>query len=125
MEKTYSIEIKVSEEQIIDLLANGLAGVCGFDNIDYDSRDYQEAKTSLIAEGKTDLCREDIWARMLFLNKSLKLHDSEEDEDEGWHDLKLENILKQNVDWKKLEDGDFFDNDAILQIACYGEVIYG
>jgi len=126
MKKTFTVSKEINEEQIVNLLANGLADVCGFDNIDYISNQYGEAKKQLLSEGKNDLCREDVLARMLFLGYSIKLHESEESENKGWYDLTLDNILKQNIDFDKLEEnGDFYDNDAILQIACYGKVIYG
>lgn len=56
-----------------------------------------------------------------------------------WHDVGIEDILKAieqygkegyandcGADLEKIvEDGDFYDADAVIQIAMYGEVIYG
>lgn len=124
MEKTITKTIHFTEENIMNLLANGLAEEMSFSYVDWDENDYREAKESLKQEGKTDLCREDVWARMLVQGKALMLFDAE-DEDEHF-DLTLDKIVDQDINWRRLEeDGDFYDNDAILQKAVFGKVIYG
>ncbi len=106
------------------LLANGLSDHCGICGVDYNESYYTDAENELLEIGfsNDDICHEDIQAQMLLDGRSIKLLDEEGE----WHDLTLPSIVGQNIDWKELEDnGDFYDNNAILQTAIFGEVIYG
>lgn len=49
-----------------------------------------------------------------------------------WHDVDIVGLLNAMIDHtghadfkKLLDEGDFWDADAVIQIAMYGEVIYG
>lgn len=111
-------------EHIVDLLSNGLSDTCGIVSLDYDEHDYENAKMYLLSLGyeKDEICKEEIWAQILFDDKPLILTDEESDE----HYMYLEDIEKQNIDWNTLEnEGDFLDNNAIIQTAVFGEVVYG
>ena len=115
---------KENFNHIVDLLANGLSDILGIESIDFDELDYKQAKQELLDLGyeKDEICREDVWAQILFDGKPLLLTDEEDDE----HKMFLKNIESQNIDWEWLEDnGDFYDNNAILQKAIFGEVVYG
>lgn len=108
-------------EHISCLLANGLSDVCGFVAVDYNEDAYMMSDYELQKEG-LEPCHEDVEAQMLLNGMYLILID----EDDEKHHLTLNKILKLNIDWEKLEnEGDFYDNNAILQEAIYGEVIYG
>lgn len=112
---------EILREHLSSLLANGLSDYCGFVDVDYIEADYEQADKQLIEKG-FDPCHEDVQAQMLMNGKSIVLIDEEGEA----HKLTLRKILKLNVDWEKLEnEGDFYDNNAILQEAIYGEVIYG
>ena len=117
-------------EHLSNLLANGFADVCGFIDVDYNENAYEMARYELyvINKHKDVACHEDIQAQMLLTNGYLILTDEEGEK----HHLTLKKILKvtecsENFQgWEKLEnEGDFYDNNAILQEAIYGEVIYG
>ena len=115
---------KENFEHIVDLLANGTSGICGFETIDWKEEDYDYAYKDLLDKGykEDDICREDIWAQILFNGKPLILIDEEGES----HNLYLKDIEELHVNWQWLEDnGDFYDNNAILQRAVYGEVVYG
>ena len=88
------------------------------------SKDYDYAYKDLLDRGykEDDICREDIWAQILFNGKPLILIGEEGES----HNLYLKDIEELHVDWQWLEDnGDFYDNNAILQKAIFGEVVYG
>ena len=115
---------KENFEHIVDLLANGLADICGIEALDHKEEDYDYAYKDLLDLGyaEDDICREDIWAQILFNGKPLILTDEEGEN----HNLYLTDIENQHVNWEWLENnGDFYDNNAILQKDIFGEVIYG
>jgi hypothetical protein len=134
---------KVSDDLTLDdistVLSDGLSYALAFDDVDYDSSDYFEAKDKLIKEGadENELTVEDIQAKMLVMGFKLKLHEV----DVGWHDLTLEKFINGiNLSLKEFEDkgmtrlgaisrlldeGDFYDYEGVLQNAIFGKVIYG
>lgn len=115
---------KTNFEHIVCLLSTGFSGVCGITAVDFKEEHYQRAYRQLLKEGfkDEDICKEEIYAKMLFNGDFLLL----DDEDGNTNRLLLKDIEKQNIDWDDLEcNGDFLDNNAILQTAIYGEVIYG
>lgn len=133
---------KLTLKALSDLLANGFADRCGFDAVDFDKGDYEKAKARLAdAMGCEDFFVEDVQAEMLFEGKSLRLHMAESADDEDWNDLTLEGVLKGLALYDADENFagtardvcngdpqailDFWDYDAILQYAVYGEVIIG
>ena len=167
MEKTFKINIKIDEDDLIDLLANAIGDSCGFAWWGYDDEEYRKTKADLIAELKPDaddqICMEEVLARMLFKGKKLKLLDPESEWHwsghepgemlwnaqiiaEGcvpvggeWHEVGIEDIVRGiqlygesgccsdcGPNLKKIvEEGDFWDADAVFQFAAYGELIYG
>ena len=79
-----------------------------------------------------DLCREDKWAKVLLRGGSIMLYDVEEEEE---HVLDLHMIYvgatKLMEEHEKVmanifeEEDDFYDNDAVIQYAIFGEWVYG
>ncbi len=77
-------------------------------------------------------CREEIWADVL-LNGGFFLVEDLEDEKEYKLSLKdfekgLRKLISdypQNYTNIMTEEGDYYDNDAMLQCAVFGDVIYG
>lgn len=162
-EKTIVIETKINEGQLCDLISNAKGDSCGVGWWkEKDESEYDAARAELVAEGNTEPCLEEVWARLLFNGGKLMLLDPESDwhwkghkdgemlwnwqiqtegtEPEGgeWHEVGLDEIVKgltkyfeespatgcgnlQNI----LEEGDFWDADAVFQYAMYGELIYG
>ena len=103
---------------------------CSF--IDFNEKDYDEAKTLLQLRMDDDhICREHVWAEMLMNKKPLILSTYEDDET---HELTLtfDNVRlataqliakgKISVD---MQDWDCSDCDMIVQQAVFGEVVYG
>lgn len=141
-------ELEITEDQLTDLIANTVCDCCGVRWWKSENKqDYKDAKAELKAEGRENLCAEEIWSRMIFNGKKIMLLDPESDwdwnndgEPEGgdWYAVGLEEIKSglakyfeegyatgcKNVQ-KVLDEGDFWDTDAIFQYAMYGEVIYG
>ena len=135
---------KVSDDITLDdistVLTVGLSYALAFDDVDYDTDAYYEAKDRLINEEGADedeLTVEDIQAKMLAIGAKLKLHEV----DVGWHDLTLEKFIDGiNLSLKEFEDkgmtrlgaisrlldeGDFYGYEGVLQNAIFGKVIYG
>lgn len=140
--RTRNLEINytLTETIVEDILANGFASVCGFDEVDFDKSEYLTAKQSLLDEGLTSPVIEQVEARMLFMGFKLRLHMAEERHDEEWYDLTLADIMDGLRKYAKdpingsVEDFiigdpdcrlDFYDYDAVLQYATYGEVLIG
>ena len=77
-------------------------------------------------------CREDIWAYNLLHGGFLLVADVEEDED---YRLSLKDIIKGfeivMLNYPRMyasimkEEGDFYDYDAVIQCAVFGELTYG
>ena len=140
----FQVNYTLTQEAIADVFANGLwMGQCGFDDIDFDKGDYEEAKNELIyAQGMDEelVCAEDVEAKMLLMGKTIRLHMAEEREDEEWYDLTLDKLIEGvkkygehpiNGSLRDVLEGDpdckldATDYDAILQYACFGEVLIG
>lgn len=138
----FSIAYQLTHGVIVDILSNGLwQGACGFDNVGFDEADYDEAKEALKAKGfERELCVEDVFAQMLLMGRKLRLHMAEEREDEKWYELTLDKLIEGVKAYAKkpvngslydLLEGDpngrldSHDYDAVLQYACYGDVIIG
>lgn len=139
--KRFAVDYELTHEVIATILTDGLWGI-GFDSVDYDEGDYKTAKEALLAEGyeKSSITIEDVQARMLLDGKAIRLHMAEERPNEEWYDLTLDTLIdglrKYGNDpingtlWDVLNgdpDGrlDAYDYDAILQYACYGDVLIG
>lgn len=116
------LEIEVKEmtrEEIVEILSCGLSGSywCGVDN---STQEYKQAQGD---------CIEDKLAYMLLNGQSVVLYDIEEDDKN--YELTLDKLYSAMGKYLKtspnasIEDFDFCDGDNILQIALFGEVIYG
>lgn len=128
-------------ETIVDILSNGLAQECGFDKVDYEWDDYDKAKQALLDSGFENPCLEDVQAQMLMMGLPLRLHMAEEEPDKEWYVLTVDKLIEgiEKYDASKNWKGrawdvcngdpesrlDFWDYDAILQFALYGEDIIG
>ena len=132
LEKQVTIKKLTHDEAV-----NFLSGVNSYSsywcsNWDAESEfEYRNAKQRLTQRmGEDEICFEDVLAEVLLSSHSIILTDEEEGEE---YTLTIEN-LKQAIG-KALEDGtvspdleyewDCEDCDSILQIALFGEVIYG
>lgn len=134
--------VAITFDAVVNVLANSLSGgICGFDDIRYSQDDYCKARQALINEGVEDPCIEEVQAQMLLMKLPIQLHMAEERRDEEWYDLTIDKLMEgikkyslsdhyegkvwdvanQDPDCKM----DFYDYDAILQFACYGEDIIG
>lgn len=119
----------VTIDEIISVLSDGFADSCGFDRVDNESsiiiENYKKAKAELIRDNVTDICLEDIQAKSLQQGGFIIVLEPEEGGG-FWHSINarqlVDAIKKQKIDF---EDADFYDFDAVLQIAAYGDVIYG
>lgn len=118
-------------------LCNGMSMMAGYGiQIDYNEKDYREAKLSLKDYMKkgivetTDICLEDVWVQILRIGKELKFINSE-DEDRKIVAINIEQVYKRlpKVPIRHLADMVTGDDDAItadviLQTVFYGEVLY-
>lgn len=131
------VNVQIDEEDLSTLLANACADVCGFSGAkEKDRKSYNAAKKQLIAEGAILPCVEDIWARMLLNGGSMEFTDPEDGRE---IEVNIHDIAKAVIDYGNshvasdlgpslkaiAEDGDFYDADAVIQFAMYGNVIYG
>lgn len=144
MEKTLKVDIKVNEEDLSCLISNAMSSNGSFAWWDYDDDKYKEAKAELESEGKSEICREDVLARLLFKGGKLRLLDPdsewhwsghEKDEilwncqvvaehcvPEGgeWHEVGLEDIIKGAVLYAEAHCVN--DCGADIRIICeYGD----
>lgn len=151
METKFSItkDITMSEEQLTDLLSMASDYSVGFDYwAHYDNlitmgdNNYRAARASLLAEGvdSEKICLEQVWARMLFMGKSLYVLEAEGDADEDscWYEITLEKIVEGIKMYFEdeysnniisfgdlIDNGDGEDADTVFQLAAYGDVVFG
>lgn len=151
MEIKFSItkDITMSEEQLTDLLSMASDYSVGFDYwAHYDNlisrgdNNYKVARASLLAEGidPEEICLEQVWARMLFMGKSLYVLEAEGDDEEDscWYEITLKKIIEgikmyfegeysdNIISFEDLiNNGDGEDADTVLQLAVYGNVVFG
>ena len=141
MENKTMAKLNMDERQhLVDLLANATSGMLAFTAIDYDEEDAKKAVNELKTKLHfTDdmICREDVWLQILADGNSLILTETDEGGGND-HKLTLLKLLKgidmyfksdygcKAKNFEELEEnGDFYDNEAILQLAIFGDVIYG
>lgn len=117
----------LKEDNLVDLLSTAFYGSSWF------SATREEKYDHLIKP--TSECREEKWADILKGGGKIKVIDWEEDEEE--HDLSLDDIVKglEKLAEKHLHvytrvmtfdgDADFYDADAVIQFAIFGEWVYG
>lgn len=130
-----------SLDDVVTLLSDGLSMECGFCGVDYKIEDYGAARESLLDKGVREeaLCHELVEAEMMLIGKDFWLIESEADKR---HLLTIEKIIKgldmyvktvmneigctkTHAIIKALDEGDFCVYNSILQMACFGEVVYG
>lgn len=112
----FSIETTVSAEQIENIIVSSLEGASaywvGIDNT-----------TPEWANEPEDLPVSQYATQLLLEGKTIKLYDIE-DEDEQW-ELDLPKLLK-GIGKAMSEGYDITDDvDAVLQLALFGELVYG
>ena len=144
------ITIKITKEDIVNLISSAIDGICYWGNIVPNARPYEEAQKRLCAHAEPDYddgevgC-EEVIAQILFDGKSVTVRDIEDDE-ESW--LSLSNLsygiqkavqggYYSDYNWL-VPDGDGSCKwhletsridaevaDAIIQLSVLGEIVYG
>jgi len=120
------------EEIFFNAMCNGLSNVSYWEfEIDYNSEDYQSAKESLLNNGKSSVCYEEVFMEMLKTGKSIDFVDLGCD-GEYTKSLTMD-MINKNIDKTPMnnlfnvaqEQDDSFDADAILQSVLFEEIIFG
>ena len=100
--------------------------------IDYEGKDYVNAKVKLIKSKQNSLCQEDVFACMILKGKGIKIVDCEDETNVVLFDIRKFNQNISKCDYsdiiKLLDDNgdyDFYTTDAVLQCLIFGEVTYG
>lgn len=122
----YTIKKKITEEQIKDIIIDGIESGIGYWAMLHNDTDEFEKYYDT-----TDLATSEIIAEILFNGGSVKITDMEEDV-ESKYDLTLERLLvgiQKNAEERPwdcdLENYDAITCDCIFQYALYDEVIFG
>ena len=144
------ITIKIKKEDVVDILSSAIGGISYWGEIVPNDRQYEETQKWLLENaepeyGDGEICYEEIIAQILFDGKSVTVRDIE-DGRESW--LSLSNLARgiqtafregyySSYNWL-VPDGDGFGewhletsqidsevSDVIIQLAVWGEVIYG
>lgn len=130
------MEIKLtateSESIFYDALCNGLYYIDGYGlEFSYDSADYIAAREKLNNDGKTGLCREDVWMEILRIGGELTLIDHE-CEGEYTRSIGIKEVHErvplapaEDVLTMLKEEGDAGTADIVIQTVFYNEVIFG
>ena len=134
--RTKTVVLQLDFDDLVDILANFfMVGSYWCSLIDWEEKDYQEAKTLLqLRMEDEDICQEHVWAEMLFNQKPLKLsvYEKEDESDPDTYELTYGNIciaighlINNGRLSSDLNDWDGYDCDNIIQQAIFGDVIYG
>ena len=144
------ITIKITKEDVVDILSSAMDGIGYWGQIVPNDRQYKEAKKWLCENAEPDYddgetCYEEIIAQILFDGKSVTVRDIEDDK-ESW--LSLSNLAQgiqtafregyySSYNWL-VPDGDGFGKwhletsqidaevaDVIIQLSVLGEIVYG
>ena len=144
------ITIKITKEDVVDILSSAIGGIGYWGEIVPNDRQYEETKRWLLENAEPDyddgeICYEEVVAQILFDVKSVTVRDGEDDK-ESW--LSLSNLAQgiqtafregyySSYNWL-VPDGDGFGEwhletsqidaevaDAIIQLAVLGEIVYG
>ena len=144
------ITIKITKEDVVDILSSAISGIGYWGEIVPNDRQYEEAKKWLLENAEPDyddgeICYEEVVAQILFDGKSVTVRDSEDDK-ESW--LSLSNLAQgiqtafregyySSYNWL-VPDGDGFGEwhletsqidsevaDVIIQLSVLGEIVYG
>ena len=131
-------ETAITESQLTDLLSNAYYGIgFGYWGVSVH-QNYLDARTELFKEGidEEDICREDVWARVLMKGQTIDV--TEPEDDDAVHKISIKNIAEGLEQYFKeapangctdiedlLYNGDSDDADCVMQYATYGEIIFG
>lgn len=125
-EFAYTTAKKVTEEQIRNILIDGIeSGIGYWAMLHNDTEEFKKYYKT------TDLAMSEIVAEILFKDGSVKITDIEEDE-EPKYDLTLERVLigiqknEKERPWDcDLDNYDAITADCIIQYAIFDDVIFG
>lgn len=102
------------------------------DFVDFDDEQYENAKQQLKLERTFEdgeICIEDVWAKMMMNGNSLTLSLCDENYTVQLTFAQLPTAIEKAITEHgislDIDDWDNEDCDVIIQIACFGEVIYG
>ena len=141
------ITIKITKEDVVDILSSAMDGIGYWGRIVPNNEQYKEAKKSIRENEEPDyeICYEEVIAQMLFDGKSVTVQEIEDDK-ESW--LSLSNLsygiqkafqegYYSSYNWL-VPDGDGFGKwhletsqidaevaDVIIQLSVLGEIVYG
>ena len=144
------ITIKITKEDVVDILSSAIGGINYWGEIAPSDRQYEETRDWLRKNAESDyddgeICYEEILAQILFDGKSVAIRDNEDDK-ESW--LSLSNLAQgiqiafregyySSYNWL-VPDGDGFGewhletsqidsevSDVIIQLAVWDEVVCG
>ena len=144
------ITIKITKEDVVDILSSAMDGIGYWGRIVPNNEQYKEAKKWLRENSESDyddgeICYEEVIAQILFDGKSVTVRDIEDDK-ESW--LSLSNLsygiqkafqggYYSDYNWL-VPDGDGSNKwhlepyqidaevaDVIIQLAVLGEIVYG
>ena len=141
------ITIKITKEDVVDILSSAMDGISYWGRIAPNNEQYKETKKWIRENEEPDyeICYEEVIAQMLFDGKSVTVRDIEDDQ-ESW--LSLSNLARgiqtafregyySGYNWL-VPDGDGFGewhletsqidsevSDVIIQLAVLGEIVYG
>ena len=141
------ITIKITKEDVVDILSSAMDGIGYWGRIVPNNEQYKEAKKWIRENEEPDyeICYEEVIAQMLFDGKSVAVRDIEDDQ-ESW--LSLSNLsygiqkafqggYYSDYDWLVPDGGgsnkwhlepDQIDAevaDVIIQLSVLGEIVYG
>ena len=144
------ITIKITKEDVVDILSSAIGGISYWGEIVPNDWQYEKAKKWLRENAEPDyddgeICYEEVIAQILFDGKSVTVRDSEDDK-ESW--LSLSNLsygirkafqegYYSDYNWLVPDGGgsnkwhlepnqiDAEVADVIIQLAVLGEIVYG
>ena len=141
------ITIKITKEDVVDILSSAMDGIGYWGQIVPNNRQYEEAKKWIRENSEPDyeICYEEVIAQILFDGKSVTVRDIEGDQ-ESW--LSLSNLsygirkafqegYYSDYNWLVPDGGgsnkwhlepDQIDAevaDVIIQLSVLGEIVYG
>ena len=146
-ENNPQITIKITKEDVVDILSSAMDGIGYWGRIVPNNEQYKEAKKWIRENEEPDyeICYEEVIAQMLFDGKSVTIRDIEDDK-ESW--LSLSNLsygirkafqegYYSDYNWLVPDGGgsnkwhlepDQIDAevaDVIIQLSVLGEIVYG
>ena len=141
------ITIKITKEDVVDILSSAIDGIYYWGRIVPNNEQYKEAKKWIRENEEPDyeICYEEVIAQMLFDGKSVTVRDIEGDQ-ESWLSLSnlsygirkaLQEGYYSDYNWLVPDGGgsnkwhlepDQIDAevaDVIIQLSVLGEIVYG